>query len=121
MNEIDRARLLKLGDIAPDSMILSAPASYWIDLNNYDQVASARKFPKKILVIQGENDFQISVQDLNLWRTGLAAHKNASFKLYPDLNHLLSSQKEKGAGQQYRIPASVSPKLIEDIAVWIKK
>jgi fermentation-respiration switch protein FrsA (DUF1100 family) len=121
MNAIDRSRLLKLGDVAADSMILSAPASYWIDLNNYDQIASAKKFPKKILVIHGEHDFQVSAQDLNLWKTGLATHKNASFKLYPDLNHLLSPQKEKGTGAQYRVPANVSAKLIEDIALWIKK
>ena len=119
-NEIDRSRLLKLGDIAPDSVILSAPASYWIDINNYDQLASARRFTKKILVIQGENDFQVSVQDFNIWRTALAANRNASFKLYPDLNHLLSSQKQKGNGMQYRTPANVSPRLIDDISVWIK-
>ena len=119
-NEIDRSRLLKLGDIAPDSVILSAPASYWIDINNYDQLASARRFTKKILVIQGENDFQVSVQDFNIWRAALAANRNASFKLYPDLNHLLSSQKQKGNGMQYRTPANVSPKLIDDISVWIK-
>ena len=119
-NEIDRSRLLKLGDIAPDSVILSAPASYWIDINNYDQLASARRFTKKILVIQGENDFQVSVQDFNIWRAALASNRNASFKLYPDLNHLLSSQKQKGNGMQYRTPANVSPKLIDDIAVWIK-
>ncbi len=119
-SEIDRSRLLKLGDIAPDSVILSAPAAYWIDLNNYNQVSSAKKLTKKILVIQGENDFQVSVQDFNLWRTALATNKNVSFKLYPDLNHLLTSQKEKGTGIQYRTPANVSPKLIEDIAIWIK-
>ena len=119
-NEIDRSRLLKLGDIKPESIILSAPASYWIDINNYDQLASARKFAKKILIFQGEKDFQVSVQDFNIWRAALAANKNVSFKLYPDLNHLLSSQKEKGNGLQYRSPANVSLKLIEDIAIWIK-
>jgi len=120
INQISRSKLLKLGDIAPDSIILSAPASYWVDLNNYDQVASAKKFTKKILVIQGEHDFQVSIQDFNIWRAALAANKNVSFKLYPDLNHLLSSQKEKGNSLQYRTPANVSAKLIEDIAVWIK-
>ena len=119
-SEIGRSRLLKLGDIKPDSVILSAPASYWIDINNYDQLASAKRFSKKILVLQGENDFQVSVQDFNIWRAALATNRNASFKLYPDLNHLLSSQKQKGNGMQYRIPANVSPKLIEDIAVWVK-
>ncbi|MEJ7692430.1 alpha/beta fold hydrolase [Daejeonella sp.] len=120
MNEIDRSKLLKLGDIAPDSLILSAPASYWIDINNYDQLASAKKLTKKVLVLQGERDFQVSVQDYNIWRTALAANKNVSFKLYPDLNHLLTPQKERGTGLQYRTPANVSPKLIDDIAIWIK-
>ncbi len=120
VNEIGRSKLLKLGDIAPDSVILSAPASYWIDINNYDQLASAKKLTKKILILQGERDFQVSVQDFNIWRTALAANKNVSFKLYPDLNHLLSSQKEKGTGLQYRTPANVSLKLIEDVAIWIK-
>lgn len=119
-DEIDRSRLLKLGDVAPDSVILSAPASYWIDINNYDQLASARKFKNKMLVIQGENDFQVSVQDFNMWRTALSSNKNVSFKLYPDLNHLLSSQKQKGNGMQYRVPANVSEKLIDDIAIWVK-
>ncbi len=119
-NEIERSRLLKLGDIAPDSTILGAPAAYWIDLNNYDQVATAKRIKNRILILQGGHDFQVSVQDFNIWRTALAANKNASFKLYPDLNHLLSSQKEKGTGTQYRTPANVSPDLINDISLWIK-
>ncbi len=119
-NEIDRSRLLKLGDIAPDSIILGAPASYWIDLNNYDQLATSKRIKNRILILQGAHDFQVSVQDFNIWRTSLAANKNASFKLYPDLNHLLSSQKEKGTGAQYRTPANVSQVLINDISLWIK-
>jgi len=119
-NEIDRSRLLKLGDIAPDSVILGAPASYWIDLNNYDQLATSKRIKNRILILQGAHDFQVSVQDFNIWRTSLAANKNVSFKLYPDLNHLLSSQKEKGTGAQYRTPANVSQVLINDISLWIK-
>lgn len=119
-SEIERSRLLKLGDIAPDSIILGAPASYWADLNNYDQLAIAKRIKNRILVVQGGNDFQVSVLDFNLWKTALAASKTASFKLYPDLNHLLSSQKEKGNGTQYRVPSNVDINLINDISVWIK-
>jgi hypothetical protein len=32
----------------------------------------------------------------------------------------LSTQKEKGTGAQYRIPANVNADLINDISVWIK-
>lgn len=119
-HEINKSRLLKLGAISPDSIILGAPAAYWVDLNNYDQLASAKKIKNRILVIQGGFDFQVSLQDFNMWKTTLVNNKNASFKLYPNLNHLLSSQQEKGNGSQYRIPANVSPDLINDISVWIK-
>lgn len=120
-DEIAKTRLLKLGAIAPDSMILSAPASYWIDLNNYDQIAAAKKFAKPIFILQGGNDFQVSEQDLNIWKAGLAANRNVTFKFYPDVNHLLSSQKNKGTGMQYRIPANVSPAIVNDLSAWIKK
>lgn len=119
-NEIDKTRLLKLGAIAPDSIILGAPASYWIDLNTYDQLAAVKKIKNRILVLQGELDFQVSVQDYNLWKSTLGANKNATFKLYPDLNHLLSTQKEKSTGVQYRAAANVAANLINDIAIWIK-
>jgi dienelactone hydrolase len=119
--DIDKTRLLKLGAIAPDSVILGAPASYWLDLNNHDQLATAKKLKNRILVIQGEKDFQVSVRDFEIWKSGLTGNKNAMFKLYPDLNHLLSVQEEKGNGAQYRLPANVDINLIKDIAVWIKE
>jgi dienelactone hydrolase len=119
--DIDKTRLLKLGAIAPDSVILGAPASYWLDLNNHDQLATAKKLKNRILVIQGEKDFQVSVRDFEIWKSGLTGNKNAMFKLYPDLNHLLSVQEEKGNGTQYRLPANVDINLIKDIAVWIKE
>jgi len=119
--DIDKTRLLKLGAIAPDSVILGAPASYWLDLNNHDQLATAKKLKNRVLVVQGEKDFQVSVRDFEIWKSGLAGNKNTMFKLYPDLNHLLSVQKEKGNGAQYRLPANVDINLIEDIALWIKE
>jgi dienelactone hydrolase len=119
--DIDKTRLLKLGDMAPDSVILGAPASYWLDLNNHDQLATAKKLKNRILVVQGEKDFQVSVRDFEIWKSGLTGNKNAMFKLYPDLNHLLSVQEEKGNGTQYRLPANVDINLIKDIAAWIKE
>lgn len=118
--DIDKTRILKLGSLTADSVILGAPASYWIDLNNYDQINTAKKLKNRILVVQGEKDFQVSVRDFEIWKSGLAANKNATFKLYPDLNHLFSPQKEKGNGTQYRLPANVDINLINDISMWIK-
>ncbi|SMC56981.1 alpha/beta fold hydrolase [Pedobacter africanus] len=120
VKELDKTRITKLGSIKADSALLGLPAAYWADLNSYNQVETAKKLKQRILIVQGGYDFQVSVTDYNLWNTALGKKKNATLKLYPDLNHLLSPQKEKGTTQQYEVPASVSPTLVNDITAWIK-
>jgi len=122
ITEIEKSRISQLGTtIKPDSSILGLPASYWVDLNSYDQVATAKKLSKpKIWVVQGGNDFQVSKTDFDLWNAALGKKKNARLKFYPELNHLLSVQTEKGTMAQYQTPVSVSETLINDVALWIK-
>ena len=120
MTELQKGTITSLGKLKPDSIVLGLPASYWVDLNQYNQVDAAKKLKQRILVIQGENDFQVSMEDYNLWKSGLSGHPNATFKQYSDLNHLLSSQVEKGTVKQYQTASSVSETLIIDIVAWIK-
>ncbi|MEJ5993583.1 alpha/beta fold hydrolase [Pedobacter sp. Du54] len=118
--DVARSRVSELGAMKPDSVIIGLPVSYWISLNSYDQVAVAKKLNKRIFVIQGGNDFQVSQKDYALWDAALNKKKNASLKFYPELNHLLTPQTEKGTAAQYQIPANVSEKMIDDLALWIK-
>ncbi len=120
LSTVEKSKLTQLGNMKPDSIIIGLPASYWINLNNYDQIATAKKLNKRMFVVQGGNDFQVSQKDFNLWDAALNKKKNVSFKFYPELNHLLTVQTEKGTTAQYQTPANVSEKLIEDIALWIK-
>ncbi len=120
--EIEKSRINKLGALKPDSLIIGLPVSYWIDLNQYDQVATAKKLNKqRIFVLQGGFDFQVGEEtDFNLWNTALGKKPNVKLKLYPTLNHLLTKQTEKGTVQQYQIPANVDQEIITDLAAWIK-
>ncbi|RQO64511.1 dienelactone hydrolase [Pedobacter sp. KBW06] len=121
LKETAKTRITKLGLVKPDSLLLGIPAAYWVDLNLYDQVATAKKLIKQnIMIVQGGFDFQVSPQDYQIWNAALGKKKNVTLKLYPDLNHLLSPQKEKGNMTQYGIPVSVSGILVNDIATWIK-
>ncbi len=120
IKEVEKSKLIKLApNMKPDSVVLGLPASYWIDLNGYDQVATAKKLKQRILVFQGGNDFQVPMTDYNIWNAALGKSPTASVKFYPELNHLLSPQTEKTYTQQYQIPVNVSEKLVSDIAVWI--
>lgn len=121
IKELDVTRITKLGAMKADSVLLGLPASYWIDMNVNDQVAIAKKLAKqRVFVGQGGNDFQVSTTDYNLWNTAIGKKKGSMVKLYPELNHLLSPQTEKGSMEQYRVPVNVSDALITDIATWIK-
>lgn len=119
--EIEKSRITSLGTtIKPDSVIIGLPASYWADLNAYDQVAVAKKLvTPKIFIIQGAKDFQVSEADFQLWQTALGKKPNVKLKWYDEINHLLSPQLEKGTAQQYQVPVNVSENVIIDLANWI--
>lgn len=120
VREMERTRITKLGAMKADSLILGLPASYWIDINLYDQTGTAKKLKNRMLVIHAENDIQVSAEDYNLWKSALVKNKNAAFKLYPGLNHLFMPQSEKTTADLYKTPANVSGAVIDDIALWIK-
>ncbi len=118
--EAEKTRITKLGTMKPDSLILGLPVSYWIDLNNYDQVATAKKLTKRIYIIQGGKDFQVPETDYELWKKGLEGKVGVTFKNYGEINHLLSAQMEKGDVSQYQKLTNVSEQLIKELAIWIK-
>lgn len=120
--QVEKTRITTLDKIKPDSIILGVPASYWVDLNNYDQVEAAKKaLNLRMLIIQGGNDFQVSEKDYNIWKTALAGNSKVRFEFYPGLNHLLSQQIEKGNPSQYQQASNVAETLINDISLWIKE
>lgn len=119
ITEVEHSKISKLDNVKPDSLIVGLPAAYWVDLNQYDQIATAKKLTQRILVLQGGNDFQVAETDYKLWQSELAQNTNVNFQFYPTLNHLFSSQTEKGSAQQYQIPANVAEQLIIDLVAWI--
>lgn len=119
ITEIEKSRFTTLGSIKPDSLVLGLPATYWIDLNNYDQLETAKNLKQRLYILQGGNDFQVAEIDFNLWKTALDNKSNATLKLYPMLNHLLSAQMEKGTVAQYQIFANVDQQLVDDLSNWI--
>ena len=119
--ELAKTRITSLGTMKPDSTLFGMPASYWADLNLYNQVETAKKLKQRILIIQGANDFQVSSAEYEVWNEALGKKSNVTLKLYPDLNYLLSSQLEKGTVRQYQTPGSVSETLINDIVGWINQ
>jgi dienelactone hydrolase len=100
---------------------LGLPTKYWFDLKNYDIIKTTQNLTLPICVLQGENDYQVTMQDFEGWKKALAQHKKVHFKSYPMLNHLFIAKKNKSTPKDYEEQGNVSMPVITDIAKWIKK
>jgi fermentation-respiration switch protein FrsA (DUF1100 family) len=76
----------------------------------------------RVLILQGEADYQVTMEDFEGWKKGLARKKNATFKSYPGLGHTFIDLKKKMAEPMdyYTLTGHVAPQVINDIAAWIK-
>ncbi len=97
------------------------PASYWLDLRNYDPLSLIKKINQPILVIQGRRDYQTIFLDYKGWQDALEGKKTATFINYPSLNHLFMEGEGMSVPQEYMVPGHVKKEVITDIAQWLKK
>jgi len=101
------------------STLLGFPVVYFFDLKNYNPVAEAARLQIPLLFLQGERDFQVSMEDFGLWKAGLAGSPQATFHSYPALNHLFIPGEGPGSPAEYRKAGNVAPAVIGDIAQWV--
>jgi fermentation-respiration switch protein FrsA (DUF1100 family) len=116
-----KVKALKPDDANSATPIFGAPASYWLDLRGYDPVATAAELKQPLLVLQGERDYQVTMEDFKRWKAALAAKSNATLKSYPELNHLFMPGTAPGKPSEYEQPGHVDQRVIDDIAAWINK
>ena len=114
-------RALKPSDPPIVSPLVSAPTSYWIDLRGYDPAAAAARLEQPMLVLQGERDYQVTMDDLNAWKRALGARANVQVKSYPALNHLFITGSGPATPADYTRPGHVLDAVVNDIATWISQ
>ena len=92
---------------------------FWAALNTYDQQAKAQKISVPTLITQGERDYQVTMEDFNLWQEALKDFDNFTFKSYPSLNHLYVSGSKPSTPDEYLFDSLADTTYINDIATWI--
>lgn len=121
-NEVEQALLDKADPRHPPAGEYGGvPQSFWLSLHDYRQAAVAKSLPQPLLILQGGSDFQVSsTLDFDKWKQALAGKPNATFHLYPGFSHLFRPVGETGTLADYLKPGPVAPRVIDDIANWIK-
>ncbi len=101
-------------------LVFGAPASYWLDLRAYRPAEVARTLGQRLLVLQGERDYQVTMKDLEGWRTALSSRQDVVFRTYPKLNHFFIEGEGKPTPDEYGKPGHVSARVIDDVEAFLK-
>lgn len=96
---------------------------YWGSFLAHDVLAEAAALEQPMLILQGERDYQVTLEDLALWQGALEGRDNVTVITYPTLMHTFMAL---GDLERLAIPADyaeagfVDEAVINDIAAWIK-
>ena len=119
--QVARVKNLQPSDVNSSLLLFGAPASYWLDLRGYDPPEAAKALKQRMVILQGERDYQVTMDEFQRWQAALSSHQNVTFKSYPKLNHLFMEGNGKSQPAEYDVPSHVAETVIHDIADWIKK
>lgn len=121
------AKLDQLSDEEAKQISLgSGTTAYYFKEMVKDSAAELlKRLEKPVLILQGTDDFQVSVRkDYGAYQNLLKGKKNAEFKLYDGLNHCFVASLSKDirkAKQEYRTERHLPDEVLDDLASWIKK
>lgn len=116
------AELNRLKDpdgLSDEEAVMGAYAAYWKDLEHYDQVETASAITQPCLVLQGQEDYQVTMEDYNIWKDVYGEKENWTFKTYEGLTHLFMEGKRENGPSDYQKKQTVDPQVIADIASFI--
>lgn len=117
-NALDQ--LDNIENLADDEILLGAYGTYWKDLAAYDPVETAAAMDVSCLVLQGEEDYQVTMEDFSIWQDTFGNDPNWTFKSYPGLTHLFMEGKKANGPADYMTLKHVDPQVTEDIADFIQ-
>jgi fermentation-respiration switch protein FrsA (DUF1100 family) len=118
---VESVAALKASDAAGSLRFLNVPASYWLDLRGYDPPAVAKGQRLPMLILQGERDYQVTMDDFARWQASLGGRRDVTFRSYAALNHQFMAGTGKSLPAEYLMASHVSEEVVNDIAAWIKR
>ncbi len=96
------------------------PSNFWKDIKSYRPVDELKTLDCPVLFLQGDRDYQVTDDDLKLWKSACLEKKQWSFISYPKLNHRFIEGEGQPTSWEYLNGGNVPLYVSEDIALWLK-
>ena len=125
-DNIARSRNIRNGDYTDsttaENLLAYWPGTFWKGVASYDPVTTLQSNNETpFLLLQGEKDYQITMEDFAVWETAVGHMPNVSMQSFPGLTHLFTpTDADRGSPQDYFAPNNVDEDVIGAIANWIK-
>ena len=129
IKELEKAaKLASLSDYwaqSSSSDVFGISAWYWRHLEQLNPAALHLADGLPVLILQGEEDRQVTLKDYEAWQEGLKGHPDATFILYPGLNHLFGRYQGEQVpfeqiGLEYSQRTPVPDEVLDDMAGWLE-
>lgn len=117
--ELDRLRDVDV--LTEDDTVMNVPASYWKWLAAYDILQAAEEIKEPVLLLQGEEDYQVTMEDFGIWQEALGGKENRTLISYPGLVHCFVSGLKTEGSAVYAREGRVDSRVIVDIAAFVEK
>jgi dienelactone hydrolase len=105
---------------ANQALLLGFKPSWWLDIQDYEPVKIAQTIKKPLLILQGDCDYQVTLDDFKGWQDGMKDRPGVTLKCYQGLAHTFTKSSDKPGPKDYDKPVNVSPEVIEDLSAWVK-
>jgi dienelactone hydrolase len=117
-----RASLEKLRrhELPESTIVLSAPAHYYYDLQKRSAVKTAKKLAVPMFLAFGGKDYQVTKKDEELWKSALGDKSNVRFYTCENCYHLLIETPAQPGPANYNAEGHVSLDLIRALAQWCR-
>ena len=118
-----RVKQLTPADVVRNNkeLLLHTPPSYWVDLRGYFPPRIAATLKQPFLILQGERDYNVTMEAFKDWQNVLGKRADVSFKSYAKLDHLFFEGAGPSSDADYARPRNIPKYVVDDIAAWIKK
>jgi len=115
--EVDKIKNLE--ELEDEEMVLNANKEYWQYYKDYDIKTLAQKINVPSLILQGERDYQVNMDEFNKWKETVGDLNNFKFISYPTLNHLMMPGEGTPNNEEYMVKNKVSKEVVNDIYKFI--
>ena len=117
--ELDK--LQDLDALSGDDSILGVYTAYWKWLAGYDILQAAEEITRPVLLAQGEEDYQTTMEDFRIWKEALGGKENWQLVSYPGLTHIFTAGQKTEGSEVYFRSDRVDARPIRDIADFIAR